>query len=150
MSKCFDDLIDQLLDGPYHVADVLPRQVPKDAEGQCFAVERYFTEPGRLARILEKHAEILLGLNCYYDMEITCDGGDSWEKNPAPEKLSAQVTRLSAGGFLRVVFPSAKALIDIDSGDTWMTVYGGSPDFLETAAKLSAAAGLFLWEPVKD
>ena len=81
---------------------------------------------------------------------MTCDGGDSWEKNPAPEAFVERVAALSAGGFLRVVFPSEEAMIDIDSGDTWATVYGGSPDFLETAAKLSAAAGLFLWEPVKD
>ena len=150
MNTRFDDLIEKCLTGPCRIADILPRQVPADSEGQYFAAEGYFTEPGRLAGILKRHGEILLRLNCYYDMEATFDGGDSWEKNPVPEAFVERVAALSAGGFLRVVFPSEEAMIDIDSGDTWATVYGGDEAFQETVRALFAAEGLFVWEPGKE
>ena len=41
-------------------------------------------------------------------------------------------------------------MIDIDSGDTWATVYGGDETFQETVRALFAAEGLFVWEPGKE
>ena len=150
LQKTSEELQNRLLEGEYRIVDILPRRVPEGAEGQFFAVEKYFREPARLSEILRKHAEILLKLNCYYDLEASFDGCESWERNPAPERLAEQVAALAENGFFRAVFPSEEAMIDIDSCDTWMTVYGGGPVFLETVAQLSAAAGFFLWEPRKD
>ena len=43
----FDDMMGELLEGPYWIVDILPEQVPADAAGQYFAVERYFLQPER-------------------------------------------------------------------------------------------------------
>ena len=40
----FDDMMGALLEGPYWIVDILPEQVPADAAGQYFAVERYFLQ----------------------------------------------------------------------------------------------------------
>ena len=34
--------IDELLQAPYWIVDILPEQVPADGPGQYFAVERYY------------------------------------------------------------------------------------------------------------
>lgn len=34
--------IDDLLQKPYWIIDILPKQVPADSSGQYFAVEKYF------------------------------------------------------------------------------------------------------------
>ena len=38
----YDDLMGELLEGPYWIVDILPEQVSAGAAGQYFAVERYF------------------------------------------------------------------------------------------------------------
>ena len=47
--------IDELLQAPYWIVDILPEQVPADGPGQYFAVERYFLRKDRLAAVKEKH-----------------------------------------------------------------------------------------------
>ena len=36
------DKIEQLLQSPYYIIDILPMQVPKNSPGQYFAIERYY------------------------------------------------------------------------------------------------------------
>ena len=55
---------------PYWIIDILPAQVPRDAAGQYFAVERWFLQPERLAEIKEKHLRVILKLNCYRSISI--------------------------------------------------------------------------------
>ena len=74
----------ELLEKPYWVVDILPKQVPKDSAGQYFKVEQYFLQ--RRPELCEKFVRVLLKLNCYLDMEVSEDG-ESWMLNPAPEAL---------------------------------------------------------------
>lgn len=97
--------IGTLLEGPYYVADVLPRQVPKEARGQYFAVEKYFLQPERLAALRRKFAGILLRYNCYLDMEVSFDNCETWETNPAPAAFAERLEALAPGAFLRALFP---------------------------------------------
>ena len=54
----YDDLLDYLVnDVPCWIADILPRQVPKDADGQYFAVDRYFRQPENGQDGAEQRAE---------------------------------------------------------------------------------------------
>ena len=62
--------IDELLQKPYWIIDILPMQVPKDSPGQYFAVEKYFLEEERLSEIKQKHIHVILKLNCYRDLSI--------------------------------------------------------------------------------
>ncbi len=100
----FDDRMGELLEGPYRIVDILPGQVPADAAGQYFAVERYFLQPERIVPLRRKYAELLLRLNCYHDMAVSFDACASWETNPDPESFAARVAGLSGNEFLRAVF----------------------------------------------
>ena len=142
-----DELMGNLLEGPYWIVDILPDQVPADAGGQYFAVERYYLEPGRIRVLYRKFAEILLRLNCYCDMSVSFDDCKTWEQNPDPELFAARLSGLSGNHFLRAVFESQCAMIDIEPGDTCMTVYDPDSNLFGKLRALADAEGLFIWSP---
>ena len=139
--------VEQLLERPWWIMDILPEQVPAGAQGQYSAVEQYFLQPDQIAAIYRKYAHILMKLNCYYDLEVSFDAGDSWRKNPDPTTFADRLTRLSGRDYLRVLIESSGTMMDLDTGDTWMTIYDPSPEILERLRKLAEAEGLFLWKP---
>ena len=141
----FDALIADLLDGPCWVADILPEQVPLLAEGQYFAVDRYFRRPERLSALYHKFADILLKLNCYHAMAVSFDSCEHWELNPEPERFVEQLEQLAPNDFLRAVFPAQGAMIDLDPGDTYLTLYDPHLLLLDKLQKLAASQGLFVW-----
>ena len=127
--------IDELLQSPCYVIDILPKQVPAQGPGQFFAVEKYFLEPQRLYEIKEKHVRVLLKLNCY--RRISVDGA----ANPPPERLSLAVHGRSL--CLRV----DDALILSEPDDTHLSVFGPDAQLLSLLEAISSAEGLFLWQP---
>ncbi len=143
----FDGLMGELLEGAYFIVDILPRQVPEDAGIRYFPVERYFLQPDRIRPLRRKFAEILLRLNCYYDMAVSFDSCERWERNPDPESFAGRLSALSGSSFLRAVFEEQRAMIDIDPCDTYMTVYDPSSRLSDTLRALAAAEGLFVWSP---
>ena len=143
----FDTLMGGLLEGPYWIVDILPEQVPKDAPGQYFSVEQYFLLPGRIRPLFRTYAEILLRLNCYFDMYVSFDSCMSWDRNPDPEPFAARTTGLSGNQFLRAVFPSQRAMIDVEPDSTCMTVYDPDDMLRSKVRKLAEAEGLFVWQP---
>ncbi|MBR3004481.1 MAG: hypothetical protein IKH67_05375 [Lachnospiraceae bacterium] len=140
----------ELLNKPYWIVDILPARVPKDSEGQYFAVERFMRQPDRIVSIHRKQAQILLLLNCYYDMAVSLDGGDNWIKNPDSEEFCDQLISLPLDTFLRVLFISQDTMIDINPDDTYMTAYNPSTELLEKLQQLAGAEGLFVWPGVQD
>ncbi len=140
-------LASELLEGPYWIADILTEQVPKDAAGQYFAVDRYFRQPERLRALRRKQAEILLRLNCRRDMTVSFDSCEHWETNPDPARFAERLEGLSGTDFLRAVFLAEGWMIDIEPDDTYMTVYSRAPVLPDDLQKLCAAEGLFLWQP---
>ena len=145
----FDDMMGALLEGPYWIVDILPEQVPADAAGQYFAVERYFLQPERIVPLRRKYAELLLRLNCYVDMAVSFDSCATWETNPDPEAFAARVAGLSGNDFLRAVFAEQNAMIDYDHNDTYLTVYDPGSALLDKVRTLAAAEGLFMWSPTQ-
>ncbi len=143
----YDELMGALLEGPYWIVDILPEQVSAGAAGQYFAVERYFLQPPRIVPLRRKYAEILLRLNCYYDMTVSFDSCMSWERNPDPEAFAARVAELSGNDFLRAVFARQNAMIDYDHNDTYLTIYDPDGALLDKVRALAAAEGLFVWSP---
>ena len=146
----FDDMMGKLLEGPFCIVDILPEQVPADAAGQYFAVERYFLQPERIIPLRRKYAEILLRLNCYADMAVSFDACASWETNPDPEAFAARVAGLSGNEFLRAVFAEQNVMIDYDHNDTYLTVYDPDSALLDKVRALAAAEGLFVWSPPQN
>ena len=146
-ARQYDILMGNLLEGPYWVADILPEQVPRDAPGQYFAVERYYLRSDRIRSIRRKMAEILLRLNCYYDMTVSFDSCEHWERNPDPETFVRDVEELSGNRFLRAVFDAQNAMIDLEPEETSATVYDPAGRLLPLFRKLAESEGFFVWSP---
>ena len=81
------DQIELLLEKPFWVVDPLPYQVPAEGEGQFFAVEKFFLESPLRCLLLQKHARILLKINCYYDIWVAEGENERWIRNPDPASV---------------------------------------------------------------
>ena len=140
--------LEGLIEKPYWVVDILPEQVPAGSPGQYFAMDDYFLKMPQLAVLHRKFAEILLKLNCYYEARVCEPETEKWQVNPPPERLFAWIADNEKD--LCVLLPAEDTLITVNRDDLYMTVYGPSRDVLELLRPLSAAAGLFLWQPPQE
>ena len=129
--------IDELLQKPYWIIDILPMQVPKDSPGQYFAVENYFLEEERLSAIKQKHINVILKLNCYRDLSID----EETEKNPRPERIAEEMRKR----YLYLMSDDAMILSEPD--DTHMTVFNPDEELLKLLKLLASSEGLFHWKP---
>ena len=146
MEKDYDEIVERLLEAPYWVIDFLPMQVPQDSAGQFFAVEQYYLQEPQYERLCRQFADVLLKLNCYYDLLVSRDGGDEW-LYPDPRMLDKWLTESLQHGHLCVLIDDGASLITPSGVDTNLTLYNPSPALLELVRQLSTAAGLFLWQP---
>ena len=137
--------IEEYLNKPYWVIDILPKQVPADGGGQYFRIEKYFLEHPQIDNIYRKFANILLKLNCYDDIDFSSDG-EKWVTNPAPHELEAALLMCMAEKqMLYIILKSADVLITVSGDDTYMTVYNPTEEVLELIGSLAGSEGLFLW-----
>ena len=83
------DQLEGLLEKPYWVVDILPEQVPAGSPGQYFAVDDYFLKTPQLAVLHRKFAEILLKLNCYFDVSAGRIVDDEWTCGPGINGVSS-------------------------------------------------------------
>ena len=128
------DRIEELLQTPYWIIDILPMQVPKDSPGQYFTVEDYFLKE-QMAEIKHKHINVILKLNCYMDVSI------EEETNPAPDRISAIMNER----YVYIMVGNSMILSEPD--DTHMTVFNPDVQLLELIRAISTAEGLFVWKP---
>ena len=137
------------MEKPCWVMDVLPKRVPQDAGGQYFAVERYYLD--RIALLREKYAQMLIKLNCYYDIAVSHDS-EKWKRNPDPEDMERWLGAcLSVGPTepsLFISVPSEDALIVVQRDNTHITIYNPSEALLELLRQLATAEGLFVWKGI--
>lgn len=145
MKEDYDEIVERLLEAPFWVIDFLPKQVPQDALGQFFAVEQYYLTGTRHERLINQLADVVLKLNCYYD--LTVNPGDEWVKNPGPTVLVEWLTDTLHNGHLCALIDDTTALITASGGDTHLTLYNPSDDLLQLTGQLATAAGLHLWQP---
>ena len=138
----FDEAVERLLEEPYHVIDFLPVQVPADSAGQYFAVEAFYREPPRRKQLYRKFADLLLGLNCYYDLAVT--DGKEWRTDVPPAELAAMVEKCPENGFLNILTGNGDSLITLCGGDLYMTLYRASGELLDLTEKLAPAQGLYV------
>ena len=141
-----DEKLESLLDRQYWVVDMLPKQVPANSEGQYFKIEQYYLESPRKEILVEKYANILIKLNCYYDFEVWFD--EEWQSNPSPHCLSECLLKCDAVNRpLFVLLDSTDALFSLDGEETSMTIYNPNDSLLELLGALASSEGLFLWQP---
>ena len=129
--------IDELLQTPYWIRDILPRHVPRNSSGQYFAVERYFLAEERMEAVKQKHINVILKLNCYRDFSID----EEETVNPLPERIAKEMrTR-----YLCLI--TGDSMITSEPDDTYLTVYNPDENLLELIKAISASEGLFVWKP---
>ena len=137
--------IEEYLNKPYWVIDILPKQVPADSRGQYFRIEKYFLEHPQIDVIYRKFTNILLKLNCYEDIDMSHDG-DEWITNPDPHELEAALLKSMADRqMFYIILKSADVLITVNGDDTYMTVYNPTEEVLEIIGSLAGSEGLFIW-----
>ncbi len=125
--------IEELLEKPYWIIDILPKQVPKDSPGQYFAIEDFFLKE-QLTEIKKKHIGVILKLNCYVDISI--DG----EKNPAPERIRD----IMMERYVYIMLGDSMILSEPD--DTHMTLFNPDKELMDLIREISSSEGLFVWE----
>ena len=129
--------VEELLQCPYWILDILPSQVPENSPGQYFAVEKYFLQGHRLEEIKRKHIHLILKLNCYRDISI--DGEPAI--NPAPEHIAAEMKKRFL--YLR----TGESMILSEPDDTHLTVFNPDLPLLELLRQLASGEGLYVWQP---
>ena len=137
------DIIETLLEKPYHVIDVLPKQVPADSPGQYFKVEKYFLS--RLDVICRHFADLVIKLNCYEDMQVSTDG-ESWVTDFSPEDIISFFSdSASAHSPLYILINSDEALITFSGDDHYMTLYNADAELLDLIRQLASSEGVTLF-----
>ena len=138
--------IDELLEQPYYVMDILPRRVPADSGGQYFKVEEFYLKD--MARLSRQYADVLLKLNCYYDLAFSHDA-EHWQLNPEPMKIvrmvKACLSEEPTDWFLYVKLAEDSMLLTLQRDTTHMTLYNPTDEFLQLLCQLGSAEGLFVW-----
>ena len=132
--------VDELLQKPYWIIDILPDQVPADSPGQYFAVEKYFLGKERIGMIKQKHIDLILKLNCYRSISID----EEEEGNPSPERIANEMRER----YLYIMLNDSMILSEPD--DTHMTVFNPDKETLELIRKLAAGEGLYVWQPLPE
>jgi hypothetical protein len=112
--------IEELLQCPYWIIDILPAQVPSDSPGQYFAVEKYFLQGGQIKEIKQKHIDLVLKLNCHRDISIN----EETVINPLPEHVANEMKQR----YLYIMIDESMILSEPD--DTHLTVFKGQSHFL--------------------
>ena len=131
--------IEELLQCPYWIIDILPSQVPKDSPGQYFAVEKYFLQGNRIEEIKQKHINLILKLNCYRDVSIC----DEPAINPLPEHIADEINKR----YLYIMIGDSMILSEPD--DTHLTVFDPDSELLELIRQIASGEGLFVWQPAQ-
>ena len=135
--------IDDYLEKPYWLIDILPKQVPANSRGQYFKIERYWQEQPQFGRICRKFASLLMKLNCYYGIAVA-DASGAVPVCLQPESLEKM---LIGGDTVYMVMDSENAMIGFNGDDHYMTLYNPSKELLELVSLLASSEGLFVWKP---
>lgn len=130
--------IDRLLAMPCSIIDIFPYQVPKTHVRQYLDVEDYFFQPEELHAFARKIVCIVLKLSCYYDMEVYYNGQPS--DDAIAELISATIAQQK--GTIQIIL--GDALLQINGGDLYATVYHADEALLSLLHILVTAEGLFL------
>ena len=129
--------IEELLQFPYWIVDILPSQVPEGSPGQYFTVENYFLQGNRIEEIKQKHINLILKLNCYRDISI----GDETVINPLPKHVADEMKKR----YLYIMVGESMILSEPD--DTHLTVFNPDSQLLELIRQIASGEGLFVWKP---
>ena len=89
--------------------------------------------------MIRKKRNLVLKLNCYYDLEILVD--DEEIRNPTPDDLA----RLVEKKYLDIQI--GDALLVSDPTSTHLSIYNADDRLLGLVRSIAAGEGLFVWQP---
>ena len=92
MQSTNNTIVEQLLEYPYWIIDILPSQVPDNGKGKYFDVEKYFLKSPQVDHIFKKFANLLLKLNCYENLDLLTND-EGWLFDPNPETLVSHIMK---------------------------------------------------------
>lgn len=90
--------------------DFLPRQVPKDADGQFFRIENYMLNNYEHYGLRDKFIRTILKLMCYCRVIVHWS---EWIEQPAPELIAEIVDTImdNHSGYMNMLLPDKNALL---------------------------------------
>ncbi|WP_251497283.1 hypothetical protein [Otoolea muris] len=134
--------IDRLLKKQCWLIDVLPEQVPADAGGCFFEVEQFWLGDGERCGFADRFAGVILKLMCYYRIAAL---GEEWMEKPSPGAVCDRVKGImgSGRGTFHVLFPEEDALIVLEGGDLYLSVYNPDDTMQRRLRGITASEGLF-------
>ena len=127
--------IDELLNYPYWIIDILPEQVPAGGTGQYFTIEHYLRRT-QLSEIKKKHVNIILKLNCYRAVSLDEDG----IINPSPEQIAEAIYER----YVNIMINDT--MIISEPEDTHMTIFNPDDELLSLVRNLAFGEGMFIWK----
>ena len=127
--------IEELLNAPYWIIDILPKQVPASSAGQYFAIEQYLRDT-QLSDIKKKHVNLILKLNCYRDISLDEDK----EINISPEKIAEAIHKR----YVNIMVNDA--MIVSEPEDSYLTIYNPDEDLITLVRELAFSEGMFVWK----
>ena len=127
--------IEELLNTPYWIIDILPKQVPAGSAGQYFAVEKYLRDT-QLSDIKKKHVNMILKLNCYRDISLDEDK----TANIPPEQIADAIYKR----YVNIMVDDA--MIISEPEDTHLTIFNPDEELLTLVRELASAEGMFVWK----
>lgn len=141
-----DSVLNDLLEKQCYVIDFLPKQVPKDADGQFFKIENYLLNNYERYGLRDRFIRTILKLMCYY--RITVHWGQ-WLEQAAPELIAEIVDTImeNHSGYLNMLLPDKNALLIFEWDCLNLTLYNPDTELIELAEQLARSEGLFCWRP---
>ena len=127
--------VEELLQTPYWIIDILPCQVPADSPGQYFDAAAYWRKEPQRTAIKQRQIDLILKLNCY--RSISLDEGKTL--NPSPDRIAEAIRKEWTGILLD------DALITSDPEDHNMTLYNPDEQLLMLVRTLAAGEGFYVW-----
>ena len=133
------------------IIDILPRRVPIDSPGQYFHIDDYLIRPERMTLLADRFANLLLKLNCYYDIRFSFDGEEYGEVNPEPATYVGWISECLTGetyegSYLQIAIEPGVAILSLSRDDTYMVLRNPSDDLLSLVRDLASSEGLFVWK----
>ena len=125
------------------IIDIMPKRVPEAFYLQYQSTAAYFKDHSRFIDILRRFAQVLIKLNCYYEISVQIGFHDVEYLNPEPDFLTEQFLK---GQRIQVLIHETKTLIDYDYDDLWMSVFSADQDTLELIRCISASEGFCFWK----
>lgn len=138
--------IEEMLRQQCWIVDILPQRVPECGAERYARVEQFYLSEPQIRVLRRRQADILLRLNCYYEMQISSDYGETENACPEPLAFVDLVIGCVWKKCLYIRLSSPECLIVLDGCDTYMSAYATDAELLSLLNALAGSEGLFVWK----